>query len=67
MLSQKDIEFLKEVTMASKTVVVQINKEKFKAMREKIESSMWLILLLSYNLFSIYEKIQPQISGSSLW
>ena len=39
-LSQRDLEFLKEVTLANKSVVVQINKEKFKAMRERIESTL---------------------------
>jgi hypothetical protein len=41
MISQKDIEFLKEVPLSSsQTVVVQISKEKFRLMRERIQSSL---------------------------
>ena len=39
-ISQRDLEFLKELTLANKSVVVQIDKEKFKAMRERIESTL---------------------------
>ncbi len=39
-ISHKNLEFLKKLQLANKSVVVQINKEKFKAIRESIESTI---------------------------